>query len=168
MADLGFPRGGGANPQGGGANLLFGKNFLKTAWKWKNSDPEGGRSSLAPPLKSANDVHTLFWIIWHYNIIYLSPHNFLWRNFDIMWRQLGQLSWISRILWTTKQRWANSGDKLSSNLWKLFWWAETIWFSYFIHSKCYFSDKLTLTNGQSFQTLKSFDKFIQLHKWSIL
>ena len=32
VADPGFPRGGGANPKGG-ANLLFGQFFLKTARK---------------------------------------------------------------------------------------------------------------------------------------
>ena len=46
-----FPRGGGANSQSGCAYLLF---LPKTAWKWKNLDPQGGRASLAPPLGSAN------------------------------------------------------------------------------------------------------------------
>ena len=50
VADPGFPRGGGANPKGGGANLKFGQFFPKTAWKWRNFGPEGGRASLAPPL----------------------------------------------------------------------------------------------------------------------
>ena len=31
VADPGFPRGGGTNPKGGGANLLFGQYFPKTA-----------------------------------------------------------------------------------------------------------------------------------------
>ena len=31
VADPGFPRGGSANPKGGGANLLFGQFFPKTA-----------------------------------------------------------------------------------------------------------------------------------------
>ena len=31
VADPGFPRGGGTNPKGGGANLLFGQSFSKTA-----------------------------------------------------------------------------------------------------------------------------------------
>ena len=31
VADPGFPRGGGANPKGGDANLLFGQFFPKTA-----------------------------------------------------------------------------------------------------------------------------------------
>ena len=30
--------------------LLFFKFLPKTAWKWKNLDPQGGRASLAPPL----------------------------------------------------------------------------------------------------------------------
>ena len=35
--------------------LLFFKILPKTAWKWKNLDPQGGRASLAPPpLRSAN------------------------------------------------------------------------------------------------------------------
>ena len=45
-----FPQGGRQLPK----VLLF-FNFLpKTAWKWKNLDPQGGRASLAPPLGSAN------------------------------------------------------------------------------------------------------------------
>ena len=47
-----FPRGG-ANSQSGCAYLLF---LPKTAWKWKNLDPQGGRASLAPPLGSANAI----------------------------------------------------------------------------------------------------------------
>ena len=55
VADPGFPREGCANPQGWGANLLFGQNFPKTAWKWKNLEPEGGgmrpwRPPLDPPM----------------------------------------------------------------------------------------------------------------------
>ena len=42
---------GGANPPGGGATYYFAQFLPKTAWKWKNLDPEGGaRASLAPPL----------------------------------------------------------------------------------------------------------------------
>ena len=46
MADLGFPRGGGANPEGG-ANLLFGQFFRKLH---ENEDILGqkGGASLAP------------------------------------------------------------------------------------------------------------------------
>ena len=50
MADPGFSRGGGANPKGGGANLLFGQFSPKTAWKWRNFGP-GGR--VHAPLRSA-------------------------------------------------------------------------------------------------------------------
>ena len=50
VADPGFPRGGGANLKGGGANLLFGHFFLKTAWKWRNFGPEGGVRPSRPPL----------------------------------------------------------------------------------------------------------------------
>ena len=49
-----FPRGG-ANSQSGCANLFFRQ---KTAWKWKNLDPQGGRASLAPPLRSATESGT--------------------------------------------------------------------------------------------------------------
>ena len=46
-----FPGGGSQLPK----VLLF-FNFLpKTAWKWKNLDPQGGHASLVPPLGSAND-----------------------------------------------------------------------------------------------------------------
>ena len=50
VADPGFPRGGGANSPGGGANIRFCHIFPKTAWNWKNLGPRGrGRASLAPP-----------------------------------------------------------------------------------------------------------------------
>ena len=42
-----FPEGGGANSQSGCVNLLFGP---KTAWKWKNLDPQGlGARPWRPP-----------------------------------------------------------------------------------------------------------------------
>ena len=51
VADPEFPRGGGANPQGGGANLLFGQKFPKNCMKMKEFGPRGGwGASLAPPL----------------------------------------------------------------------------------------------------------------------
>ena len=40
VADRGFPRGGAPTSEGG-ANLLFGQFFPKTAWKWRNFGPEG-------------------------------------------------------------------------------------------------------------------------------
>ena len=50
-------------PGGGGRQLpkllLFFTFLPKTAWKWKNLDPQGGRASLAPPLGSANEI--IFW-----------------------------------------------------------------------------------------------------------
>ena len=49
MADPGFPLGGGAKPQGGGANLLFGKKFAEDYLKMKEFGP-GGRVPGAPPL----------------------------------------------------------------------------------------------------------------------
>ena len=59
VADPGFPRGGGANSPGGGANIRNCQIFWKTAWNRKNLDPQGGGASLAPPLRSANDL--CFW-----------------------------------------------------------------------------------------------------------
>ena len=51
MADPGFPRGGDANPQGGGANLLFSPKFPENCMKMKEFRPRGGgRASLATPL----------------------------------------------------------------------------------------------------------------------
>ena len=51
VADPGFPRGGGANSQGGGANPLFGQNFPENCMQIKEFEPRGGgRVSLAPPL----------------------------------------------------------------------------------------------------------------------
>ena len=44
-----FPEEGAPTPQGG-ANIRFCQNFPKTAWNWKNLDPQGGRASLTPPL----------------------------------------------------------------------------------------------------------------------
>ena len=48
-----FP--GGALTPEGGANLLFGQFFLKTAWKWNNFGPKEGGVRDAPPLRSAID-----------------------------------------------------------------------------------------------------------------
>ena len=41
VADPGFPPGGGANSPGG-ANIRFCQILPKTAWNWKNLDPQGG------------------------------------------------------------------------------------------------------------------------------
>ena len=41
--------GGGANSKGGCKKLLFRGFPPKTAWNWKNLDPEGRRASLPPP-----------------------------------------------------------------------------------------------------------------------
>ena len=49
MADPGFPRGGGANSQGGGANLLFGQKFPQNCMEMKEFGPRGGGASLATP-----------------------------------------------------------------------------------------------------------------------
>ena len=38
----------------GAVNTRFCQIFPKTAWNWKNLDPQGGCASLAPPLRSAN------------------------------------------------------------------------------------------------------------------
>ena len=44
MADPGFPRGWGANPQGGGPKLLFGQKFAEKCMKMKEYEPGGGVS----------------------------------------------------------------------------------------------------------------------------
>ena len=44
---------GGANFQGGVANLLFGQIFTENCMKLRKFGPGGGRTSLVPPLKSA-------------------------------------------------------------------------------------------------------------------
>ena len=49
MADPGFPRRGGANPKVGAPTYYLVKNFPKTAWKWKNLDPEGRVPGAPPP-----------------------------------------------------------------------------------------------------------------------
>ena len=45
VADLGFSWGGGANSQSG---YYFAHFVLKTAWKWKNLDPEEGMRPWRP------------------------------------------------------------------------------------------------------------------------
>ena len=52
VADPGFPKRGGANLQGGAPTYYLAKFFSKTAWKWKNSGPEGegGTGPWRPPL----------------------------------------------------------------------------------------------------------------------
>ena len=45
-----FPEEGALTPKVRAPTYYLVKNFLKTAWKWKNLDPEGGGASLAPPL----------------------------------------------------------------------------------------------------------------------
>ena len=60
--------------------LLF-FNFLpKTAWKWKNLDPQGGRASLAPPLGSANDLDVFISWTWWWNhvVTCFILHNSSW------------------------------------------------------------------------------------------
>ena len=54
MADPGFSRVEGANHQGGGANLLFGRNFPEKCMKMKEFGP-GGRVPGAS-LKSAKEI----------------------------------------------------------------------------------------------------------------
>ena len=52
VADLGFSPGGGANSQ---KCYYFSILSQKTAWKWKNLGPQGGRASLVPPLDPPMD-----------------------------------------------------------------------------------------------------------------
>ena len=67
-----FPEEGGANPRGG-ANLLFGQFFPKTAWKWRNFGPEGGGGARPsrPPLRSATAKDS-----WHRSIRWDDAGNF--------------------------------------------------------------------------------------------
>ena len=60
MADLGFPRGGGVNPQGGSANLLFGQKFPENCMKMKEFGPKGGAHVPGTPLRSANEYYCSF------------------------------------------------------------------------------------------------------------
>ena len=55
MEDPGFPRGGGAHLQGGGANLLFGQKFPENCMKMKELRPKGGGPRPWRPLRSANE-----------------------------------------------------------------------------------------------------------------
>ena len=59
MADPGFPREGGANSYGGGANLLFGQKFPEICMKMKEFGPRGGARVPGAPLRSANDQEHL-------------------------------------------------------------------------------------------------------------
>ena len=54
VADPRFPRGGGANSPGRGANMRFCQIFPKTAWNRKNLVPRGPAVPCAPR-RSAND-----------------------------------------------------------------------------------------------------------------
>ena len=49
VADPGFPRRGGANPPGGGTNLLFCPIFTKNCMKMKEFGPRGGARPWRPP-----------------------------------------------------------------------------------------------------------------------
>ena len=56
VADPGFPRGGGANSQGGGANVLFGQKIPENCMKMKEFGPGGEdarpwRLPLDPPMR---------------------------------------------------------------------------------------------------------------------
>ena len=53
MADPGFPRGGGANPKGGGRQPIIWPIFPKNCMKMKKFWARGGGASLAPPLRSS-------------------------------------------------------------------------------------------------------------------
>ena len=55
VADPGFPRGGGANPQGGAPRYDFIKFSQKLHEIKENSAPRGGRASPVPPLRSATE-----------------------------------------------------------------------------------------------------------------
>ena len=55
VADPGFPRGGGANPQGWGTNLLFGQKFPENCMKMKEFGPRRGARVPGTPLRSANE-----------------------------------------------------------------------------------------------------------------
>ena len=50
VTDPEFPRGGGANPQGRGANLLFDQKCPENCMKMKEFGPGGGCRSLVSPL----------------------------------------------------------------------------------------------------------------------
>ena len=56
VADPGFPRGGGANPQGGGANLLCSQKCPKTWMEMKEFRPREGARVPGTPLRSANGI----------------------------------------------------------------------------------------------------------------
>ena len=49
MADPGFPRGGGANPEGGGGNLFLWSIFPKNYMKMIKIGPRGGAVLVSPP-----------------------------------------------------------------------------------------------------------------------
>ena len=56
VADPGFARGGGAKPQRGGTNLLFGQKCPKNCMKIKEFGPRGGVQIPGAPLRSANGI----------------------------------------------------------------------------------------------------------------
>ena len=101
VADPGFSPGGCANSQ---KCYYFSIFFPKTAWKWKNLDPQGGarpwRRPLDPPM--AMFGHTCHWRIqdfperrqlrkWDYFANFLPKTAWKWKNFDLglhLWRPL--------------------------------------------------------------------------------
>ena len=51
VADPGFPRGGGANPQGGDANQIFGQKFPENCMRTHPGAP------LDPPMEAVSEAH---------------------------------------------------------------------------------------------------------------
>ena len=62
-----FPSGGGTNPQGGGANLLFGQKFAENCMKMKEFGPRGRGPRpwrpLDPPMVLNNDSLEEKWLV---------------------------------------------------------------------------------------------------------
>ena len=52
---------GAPTPKVGAPTYYLVKNFAKTAWKWKNLDPEWRARILGAPLRSANDKNLIIW-----------------------------------------------------------------------------------------------------------
>ena len=80
-----FPEGEGKTK--GGVNLLLDQFFPKTAWKWRDFDPEGGRPSLAPldtPMSSS--VLEIFFLLFFMCVrgdhLMFGRNNFGWHKSD--------------------------------------------------------------------------------------
>ena len=107
MTDSGFPRGRGANPKGG-ANLIFGQFFPKTAWKWRNFGRGGGPACVPRvPLRSVTDL--LYLIPWLEPSSSLAVLGGVWEQTVFKWPY--EFIWLRPMHGSNKGAWSLSHGK---------------------------------------------------------